>query len=479
LVWTPSVANDGRILYTRWDYIDRFNGHFFSLWSTNPDGTNPQLVYGNYTVRPQVVNEAVAIPNSQKLLAVAAAHHSNLGGSLLLLDRTRGTEEHAPLTRLTPEVPFPETEAWANHYYTNPWPLSEQHYLVTWSDRKLPPHARVDDAQNNPVNGMGIYLYDALGNQELLHRDPEISSSNPIPIRPRAKAPAYAGGLPEGKPISQEGKFLLQDVYQGLPGVPRGAIKSLRIVGVPPKVQPHMNTPNLGVSSEDPGKFVLGTVPVESDGSAFFRVPSGIPVFFQALDRHGNSLQTMRSLTYVQPRQTLACIGCHESRDAAPGMSRPPLAALREASKLTPGPSGAWPLRFDQLVQPALDRQCVRCHRAGGDDLKAAKFDLTPTRAYQNLLAYGGNDIKNLAFERDRSLPGPGFAASSKLMGLLNRPEGHAGVKLDPDCAERLTTWIDTYAQRQGSFSEKQERELEQFREKVRDMLAPRQTAAR
>jgi hypothetical protein len=160
-------------------------------------------------------------------------------------------------------------------------------------------------------------------------------------------------------------------------------------------------------------------------------------------------------------------------------MSRPPLAALREASKLTPGPSGAWPLRFDQLVQPALDRQCVRCHRAGGDDLKAAKFDLTPTRAYQNLLAYGGNDIKNLAFERDRSLPGPGFAASSKLMGLLNRPEGHAGVKLDPDCAERLTTWIDTYAQRQGSFSEKQERELEQFREKVRDMLAPRQTAAR
>ena len=56
--WTPSVANDGRLLYTRWDYIDRFNGHFFSLWSANQDGANPQLVYGNYTTKPQVKIEA-------------------------------------------------------------------------------------------------------------------------------------------------------------------------------------------------------------------------------------------------------------------------------------------------------------------------------------------------------------------------------------------------------------------------------------
>ena len=139
--WTPAVAGDGRILYARWDYIDRFNGPFFSLWSTNPDGTNPQLVYGNYTVRPQCVFEARPIPDSQKLIFTATAHHSITGGSLVLLDRTRGTEGERPLTRLTPEVCFPETEGWPKSYYANPWPLSEEYFLVAWATapcRRIP-----------------------------------------------------------------------------------------------------------------------------------------------------------------------------------------------------------------------------------------------------------------------------------------------------------------------------------------------------
>jgi len=123
--YTPSVADDGRLLYTRWDYIDRFNGHFFSLWSANQDGTNPQLVYGNYTTKPQATLEARSVPGSGKILFTAAAHHSITGGSLALLDTSKGNEGLAPLTRLTPEVPFPETEAWDNNYYANPYPLSE------------------------------------------------------------------------------------------------------------------------------------------------------------------------------------------------------------------------------------------------------------------------------------------------------------------------------------------------------------------
>ncbi len=131
----------------------------------------------------------------------------------------------------------------------------------------------------------------------------------------------------------------MQDIYQGLPGIERGAVKRLRIVGVLPKVQPHMNTPSLGVSHEETGKFVVGTVPVESDGSAYFRIPSGLSVFFQALDGDGFALQTMRSLTYVQPGQTLSCIGCHESRNAAPG-SQSMLALARGPSRITPGCGG-------------------------------------------------------------------------------------------------------------------------------------------
>jgi hypothetical protein len=470
--WTPAVASDGRILYTRWDYIDRFNGHFFSLWSTNPDGTNPQLVYGNYTVRPQVVCEAVPIPGSPKLVFTASAHHSIIGGSLVLLDRNRGTEGDAPITRLTPEVPFPETEANVGSYYANPAPLSEEHFLVGWSDRKLPPHCRVDNTDQNPVNAMGLYLYDAFGNLTLLHRDPVISSSNPLPIRPRAKPATYPTTVAWDGP--QEGAFLLQNIYEGLSDVPRGAVKSLRVIGVPPKVQPHMNKPNLGVSREDPGKFLLGTVPVEADGSAYFRVPSGVSVLFQALDADGLALQTMRSLTYVSPKQTLACVGCHESRESAPAATHSlPLAARRAPSRLAPGPAGSWPLRYDQLVQPVLDKLCISCHRPGSSNVAAAKLDLTAPKSYENLHEFGGKDLHKLAFEKDRSFAGDMPARKSKLMTLLRADNGHASIRLDADSFNRLATWMDLYAQRQGHYSDQQEEQIRQFREKLGAVLAP------
>ena len=470
--YTPAIAGDGRVLYTRWDYIDRFNGPFFSLWSTNPDGTNPQLVYGNYTVRPQVVSEARPIPRSHKLVFTASAHHSILGGSLVLLDRNLGTEDAAPIVRLTPEVPFPETEANVGAYYANPWPLSEQHFLAAWSHRSLPPHCRVDSTERNPVNALGLYLYDAFGNLSLLYRDPAISSGNPVPVRRQPQPPALAASARADD--AAEGRFLLQDIYEGLPGVPRGAVKSLRVVGVPPKVQPHMNKPNIGISTEDPGKFLLGIAPVEADGSAYFRVPSGVSIFFQALDADGLALQTMRSLTYVTPRQTLACVGCHESRDSAPVAARAqPLAARREPSRLTPGPAGSWPLRYDQLVQPVLDTLCVSCHQPGSGVAAAARLDLTAPKSYDSLLQFGGRDLAKLAHERDRSFVGDCAARQSKLLALLRGGHGHAGVRLDADSFNRLVTWMDLYAQRQGHFSEQQEEQLLRLREKLSAMLAP------
>ena len=470
--WTPAVAGDGRILYARWDYIDRFNGHFFSLWSKNPDGTNPQLVYGNYTVRPQCVFQARPIPGSHQLIFTATAHHSITGGSLALLDRTRGTEFEQPLTRLTPEVCFPETEGWPKSYYVDPWPLSDQYFLTAWSDRPLPPHTlmKAEDPRN-PPNATGIYLYDAFGNLTLLHRDPAISSVWPVPVAARP----VPRRIPDAVDWTgnQAGAFLVQDVYEGLDGVPRGTIHRLRIVGVPPKVQPQMNTPSLGVSAEDPGKFVLGTVPVQADGSALFRVPSGISVLFQALDGDGLAVQTMRSLTYVQPGQTLGCVGCHEHRDTAPRPTQIPLAAAREPSLLTPDPDGSWPLRFDQLVQPVLDRHCISCHRPGVEDAAAAAFDLTPAAAYQSLIEYADGDLRKLAFERDRSFVGQMPAQNSKLYRLLTAEAGHHDVRLPDDDRRRLVVWMDTYAQRLGSFSELQEEELRALREQVSALLAP------
>jgi len=471
--YTPSVADDGRILYTRWDYIDRFNGHFFSLWAANQDGTNPQLVYGNYTVKPQAILEARSVPNSSKILFTAGAHHSITGGSLALLDVSKGNEGLAPITRLTPEVPFPETEEWDDTYYANPYPLSEDFYLAAWSPHKLPPHAgstQVTD-DRNPVNALGLYLCDRFGNLELLYRDERLSSMYPIPIRPRRRPPTHPRGVAWAG--AQEGRFLIQDVYQGLTGIAPGSVKRLRIVAVSPKTQPHMNQPCIGVSAEDPGKYVLGTVPVAPDGSAFFRVPSGVPVFFQALDANGMAVQTMRSLTYVLPNQTLSCIGCHEPRDQAPPASGMPMAARQRPSKLTPGPEGSWPLRFDRLVQPVLNTSCIDCHSPNGDDVTAVGFDLTEEKAYQNLIAFGEKDLEKLAFEKDRSEVGQCPARQSKLLALLAQDPIHRNIHLDKDSLDRLTTWMDTYAHRQGFFSADQEKQMVAFKKRYRHLLEP------
>ncbi len=465
--YTPAVGNDGRILYCRWDYIDRFNGHFFSLWSTHPDGTQGNLVYGNYTTSPQATMEPRPIPGSDKIIFTAAAHHSITGGSLVLLDRTRGTEGTAPITRLTPEVPFPEAEKNIHMFYANPWPLSETSFLVSWSQEILPAHRRIGLDQS--VNSQGIYLYDAFGNLEVLHRDPDISCMYPIPVKPRSKPFPLPETIKSGK---ENGLVFVQDVRQGLSGLPASAVKRLRIVGVTPKVQPRMNQPSLGVSSEETGKYVLGTVPVEDDGSAYFVIPAGVPVFFQALDEQGRALQTMRSLTYAQPGQTLSCVGCHESREATPVRSMRAKALTREPSRLTPPPTGAWPLEYAQLVQPLWDRACVACHSDQGDDPKAVALDLGAASSFETLLNYANKDLRDLAFEKDRSVAGEGPALDSLFLAFLNTDEKHKAY-LTSDEQVRLALWMDTYAPRQGYFSAQQKEQLVAFRAKLDELFEP------
>lgn len=463
--WDPVVADDGRIVYARWDYVDRTNNPFFSLWSCNPDGTNPQAVFKNYTRDPQCSFEARPVPGSPKFLFTGAAHHSITAGSLALLDPARGLDGPEPMTRLTPEVCFPEWEGWPRSWYCNPYPLGESAWLCAWSDQPL----RSEGGQNNAA-ALGLYLGHAGGNLELLYRDPTIGCQFPLPVRARPVPPVLSSAVDWEQP---EGRFLIGDIYQGLPNVERGSVKRLRIVAMPLKVQPEINQPVLGVTGEDPSKCVLGTVPVEADGSVNFRVPAGLPVFFQALDADGLAVQTMRSLTYVQPHQTLSCIGCHEPRNTAPP-NRPLAAASRAPSRLTPPVAGAWPLRFDKLVQPVLDARCVSCHAPGRD---GAKWDLTPARAYATLMGYGSPNLTTYVKARwseGRSLSGQGPALSTPLWKLLTAAGGHRQVVLGSEERERLATWMDTYAQRLGSFSVAQEAELEGLKVRWAGLLAPR-----
>lgn len=477
--WTPEIAHDGSILYSRWDYVDRDNMPYMGLWNIRPDGSNARILYKNFTRSPHCTFEPMPVPGSRKIVFTASAHHSQTMGSLVLLDPAAGTEGEAPLKRLTPEVAFPEIEGWPTTYYADPWPISERYYLTVWSKEgaDVPGPEGWDrwHAVKRPANGMGLYLYDAEVGLELLYRDAQIGCFEPMPVQPRPEAPAVASLVAWDGP--QEGAFLLADVTRGLAGVAPGVIRALRIVAVPPKTHPVMNRPNMGLTSDDPGKCVLGTVPVEPDGSAFFRVPSGVMVFFQALDAEGMAVQTMRSSSHVQPGQTLGCIGCHEERTLAPPV-RTILAARRPPSKLTPGPDGSWPLRFDRLVQPVLDRHCVGCHRPEGPEPKAAKLDLTPPAAYDTLVSVGKPSLRDHvkgAYARGASQVGEGAARTSAVLAALRQQEAHLEMQLDDDSRTRLITWMDTYAQRLGSFDEDQERQLAELRKAMAGLLdAPR-----
>lgn len=484
--WYPIIDRDGRLLYARWDYVDRDARIAFGLWSCNPDGTSAAIVYGNYTREPYCVFEARPVPNSRRLVFTGSAHHANTGGPLLLLDPAADREGPRALTNLTPEVCMPESQGFPLTYYQAPWPLSEEFYLCAWSAKPL---TITTWASPSPPNDLGLYLYDAFGNRELLHRDPEINSSTPVVVAARPAPPAR-GDLPVCADPVPTGKFLLNNVYAGLDGIAPGTVKRLRIVAVPPKVVAGWGNPSVGFLSYEPGKFVLGTVPVEPDGSAHFVAPAGVPLWFQALAEDGRAVQTMRTVTYLQGGETASCTGCHERRYDAPATDRR-AAFARAPSKIRPDVEGSWPLRFDRLVQPTLERLLA------AKDPKVADLDLVPARAWKDpkaikpgtgqgpantwmwkaLVSHGGE--KSLFSQGWRQDVGTGFAPSipgdclSRVAvpwELLTAP---AGSPLTADEKARLALWMDTYAQYQGHFTDEQEAAIAALRQKWAFLLEP------
>ncbi len=262
--WFPTVLNTGHILYSRWDYIDRDAVTHQNLWAMRPDGTNPVAVWGNATSSPHCAFQAQPIPNSEKIIFTASAHHSITGGSLAIVDPSVGDNGHAAVTRLTPEIPFPEAESMdIRQYYDAPWPLSERFFLVAYSPTPL-----IWEPGANARNALGIYLLDAFGNRELIYRDPDIGCTNPCPLTSRPAPPVVSSALAtDAQPM---GEMFLTDVYQGLGEVQRGTIKQLRIIQIFPKTTHVADAPRVGLAREENARAILGTVPVEPDGSAHF-----------------------------------------------------------------------------------------------------------------------------------------------------------------------------------------------------------------
>ncbi|HOW65858.1 MAG TPA: hypothetical protein P5186_15140 [Candidatus Paceibacterota bacterium] len=458
--WHPWVLHDGRILYVRWDYVDRSAANYHGLWISNPDGSNPISLFGNYTTRINACYQPRAIPGSHKILFVAGAHHADVGGSLVLVDPRRvslepdtGEDSLDSIERLTPEICFPEADGWPKSYFHSPWPLSEDHFLVAFS---LDPLPGMSSGEKNDTR-TGLYYFDRWGNLELLYRDPSASAMYPIPLAPRPTPPSLPSML--NSDLGDEGEFLVQDVRKSLLPLPAGRrIRELRVFQILPKTPPHVaNQPRLGYANAESARLLLGTVPVEADGSVRFRAPARKPLYFQIVDDTGRAVQNMRSITYLQPGERRGCVGCHEPSGTTASLQTP-IASTRPASRLAAGPDGSGPLSYPRLVQPVLDRHCIRCHDGSLDKDKSipsltGKPTQTFTQSYLSLKRFvRWHEWGDASISQTTTRPGHCGADESPLSQILDNPT-HAALQLPDSDRRRLYLWLDANAPFYGAYS--------------------------
>ena len=490
--WNPSVDNDGKIVYTRWDYVDREPDIAHHIWTCFPDGRDPRSFHGNYPVlknrpgpgvnrfgyRPFGEWSCRAVPGRSGLVvATAGAHHGPpTFGSLVLIDQTSEDDgEWSQLRRITPDAPFPEAEQNLprNREYGYASPLSDRYSLCTYNadnwgfcvDEKMKGDTRIK--WNTSVSGMkhGIYLVDVFGNKELLYRDPAACSFYPVPLRPRPRPPVVPAQTAvqarwDGEAaVARPATVAVMNVYESDFEWPAGTrVKALRLIQLLPKSTHANNRPRIGVADQGNARAVLGTVPVESDGSAYFEAPAGKPFYFQALDERGLAVQCMRSVTYLQPGEQLTCLGCHEPKRATRAPNRSPAALGRPPSKIRPDVDGSNPFSYVRLVQPVLDRRCVACHRekkaldlsgapfSAGDDKRKKSFEAF-TQSYMNLAPNHGfwfDSVLGCSVKPHggaRTVAGRFGARAAPLLALLDK--GHHDLKLPPEDLHRLTLWLD------------------------------------
>jgi len=460
--WNPSVTHDGRIIYTRWDYVDRFGCTAHLPWITDLDGEDSRSLHGNFApraLRPDMELDVRAVPGSAKFTATAAPHHGQAFGSLVMIDpHIPDDDAMAPVKRITPDVGFPESQGGAQAY-GGCWPLSEDCYLCVYDAGVLGTPGV--PAWPRWAGEYGIYLLDSFGNKELVWRDPDIGCGRPMPLRATAapRSPALdpnADALHlavHREPITPgdggEGTLAVVNVYDALYPWPKDTkITALRVLQVLPMTVPSGFPPfETGLRIATAGdsvncvRWVLGTTPVEADGSAHFVAPANRELLFQALDADGLAVQSMRSATYLRQGERRVCAGCHESKYRAPSLARTfPTALQRDAARLVPDVDGSKPFSYPRLVQPVLDRACQPCHEQNAG--KAPNLGREPLAnhwyaSYNSLLPYAFTNYGNGM----TTTPGHYGARASRLWAMLEK--GHHGVRLSDEDRHRLALWLD------------------------------------
>ncbi len=465
--WCPAVTSSGCILYLRWEYTDLPHSNSRILFQMNPDGTNQMAYYGSNSYFPNSFFYARPVPgHPTKVAGIATGHHgTQRSGRLLILDPARGRNEAGGVVQEIPgrgkpvrPVIFDNLVDGIWPQFLHPFPLSEKYFIVC--------------ARPDPRSPWGVYLVDVFDNRILLKEIPGYALFEPVPVRRTPLPPVIPDRI---DPEKKEAVVQLTDVYfgKGLEGIPRGIVKKLRLFSY------HYSYRGMGgllgsIGMDGPWdiKRILGTVPVEPDGSALFRVPANTPIAIQPLDEDGQALQLMRSWFTAMPGEVLSCIGCHERVEAAPE-NRGTLAARREPSEIEPWYGNVRGFSFHREVQPVLDEYCVGCHDGKPRPGSAAIPDLRGDRILSDWktaisghvnFTVGGKFSVSYA-ELHRFVRRPGIesdirllspmeyhASTTELVQILRKD--HHGVTLDTEAWDRLFTWIDLNAPYHGTWSE-------------------------
>jgi hypothetical protein len=490
----PTVMDDGRVVYTRWDYNDRGQIYPQGLFQMNCDGTGQTEFYGNNSWFPTTTTHARGIPGTSKVVATLCGHHSPQTGKMAIIDPLKGRQENAGVQLIAPvrETPAVRIDGYGQEgeLFQYPYPLNETEFLVSYS-----PYGWRRLVQNRRTwkTDFGIYYMNIDGRRELLVSDPSLPCVQPVPLVPRTVPPVRQDVTDYRKAT---GIYYLKDIYEGpgLEGVHHGTIKKLRVIALEfraavigsngssgPAGGAMSSTPvSIGNGSWDV-KVILGEAKVYDDGSAFFIVPARTPVYFQAIDENGCAAQTMRSWSTLQPDETFSCIGCHESKNSAPLQKTERSATMA----LKAGPQNLDPFygpprgfSFPKEIQPILDRKCTACHNGTAPD---SAFSLTSRDNYDEQAkrkwsdsylaltnarrkgrttqsgAYQGvtNSIVNWIGVQSVPEMIPPYMAGAAESGLIKMLEkGHNKVKLSTEDTDKLKAWIDLYVPYCGDYTE-------------------------
>jgi len=444
--WNYSVMADGRVLYLRYEYTDL--PHYFSrlLFTFNPDGTTQRAYYGSNSYWPNSFFGARRVPGHPTMVVGTATGHHGLSrmGRLVLLDPALGTHEVDGVVQGIPGYKKEFRNITADTLHNGdpfkaltPWPLSEKYVLTM-----MKPH-------NDSL--WGLYLVDVFDNVTLIHQEDKYFFIDPVPLKARRRPPVIPARVDLKKKTAT---VFLQDVYAGpgLAGIPRGTVRKLRVMAYNFSITHTGGHNRIGHESSWDVKRILGTVPVEADGSASFVIPANTPVAVQPLDKDGAALQLFRSWFTAMPGENVSCIGCHEDSRAVP-LRRRTAASDRRPSTITPWNGPSRPFGFENEVQPVLTRRCVGCHDGTKKDrpnFAKAKRGRSWSPSYMALQAF----VHRPGPESDLHLltPMEFHASTSPLIQKLKA--GHSEVKLDPAEWEALYTWIDFNVPYHGSIVE-------------------------